>query len=47
VLEEVEPPYPISLSWRPDLGSAMAVGVAAAIGILALGGTTEFLYFQF
>ena len=47
VLEEVDAPEPISLTWRPDLGSALAIGVAAAVGILALGGTTEFLYFQF
>ncbi len=47
VLEEVEAPYPLRLTWGCDLGSALAVGVAAAIGILSLGGTTEFLYFQF
>ncbi|MEA2738123.1 MAG: alginate O-acetyltransferase complex protein AlgI [Acetobacteraceae bacterium] len=47
VLEEVDPSYPISMTWGSNLGSAMAVGIAAAVGILALGGTTEFLYFQF
>jgi alginate O-acetyltransferase complex protein AlgI len=47
VLEEVEAPRLLKLTWRPNLGSALAVGVAAGIGILALGGTTEFLYFQF
>jgi D-alanyl-lipoteichoic acid acyltransferase DltB (MBOAT superfamily) len=47
VLEDVDPPYPVILTWGPNLGSALAVGVAAAVGILALGGTTEFLYFQF
>jgi len=47
VLGDVEDPRPIRLTWRPNLGSALAVGVAAAVGILALGGTTEFLYFQF
>ncbi len=47
VLEEVEAPYPIPLAWGPNLRSALAVGVAAGVGILALGGTTEFLYFQF
>jgi alginate O-acetyltransferase complex protein AlgI len=47
VLEEVEAPYPLQLTWGSNLGSALAVGLAAAVGILALGGTTEFLYFQF
>ena len=35
------------LIWRPAAGWAVAVGVVAGLGILALGGTTEFLYFQF
>lgn len=47
VLDEVDPPYPVRLAWQPNSGSALALGVSAAIGILALGGTTEFLYFQF
>ena len=39
-------PYP-RLTWRPASPWALACGVVAALGILALGGTTEFLYFQF
>ena len=39
-------PYP-RLTWRPSAGWALACGVVAALGVLALGGTTEFLYFQF
>jgi alginate O-acetyltransferase complex protein AlgI len=33
--------------WRPTLPWAMAAGCAATLGILALGGTHEFVYFQF
>ncbi len=39
-------PYP-GFSWQPRLSWAMACGTVAALGVLALGGTTEFLYFQF
>jgi D-alanyl-lipoteichoic acid acyltransferase DltB (MBOAT superfamily) len=39
-------PFP-ALVWRPSLPWAMAAGAGAALGVLALGGTTEFLYFQF
>ena len=39
-------PYP-RLTWRPDSLWALACGAIAAFGVLALGGTTEFLYFQF
>ena len=39
-------PYP-RLKWRPDTRWAMVCGTIAALGVLALGGTTEFLYFQF
>ena len=35
------------LVWHPLTGWALAAGTVAALGILALGGTTEFLYFQF
>ena len=34
-------------AWRPNRGWAMAVGALTSIGILAIGGTTEFLYYQF
>ena len=33
--------------WRPSLPWAMAAGCAVTLGILALGGTHEFVYFQF
>ncbi|GAC1340887.1 MAG: MBOAT family protein [Acetobacteraceae bacterium] len=39
-------PYP-RLSWHPRSSWALACGAVAALGVLALGGTTEFLYFQF
>ncbi len=35
------------LSWRPDLSWALAAGLGASLGVLGLGGTSEFLYFQF
>lgn len=47
VLGEVEMPLLVRLSWNRNLTSALAIGIGAAIGILALGGTSEFLYFQF
>ena len=36
-----------ALTWSPAIKWAVAAGGIAALGILALGGTTEFLYFQF
>ncbi len=39
-------PYP-RLTWQPNLRWALVCGAIAALGVLALGGTTEFLYFQF
>ncbi len=33
--------------WQPTTRWAIATGLIAAIGIIAMGGTTEFLYFQF
>ncbi len=33
--------------WRPTLPWAMAAGCAATLGLLSLGGTHEFVYFQF
>ena len=35
------------LRWRPALPWAVGFGVAAAVGLLSIGGTGEFLYFQF
>ncbi|MEO9188763.1 MAG: MBOAT family O-acyltransferase [Acetobacteraceae bacterium] len=34
-------------AWRPSLGWAMAFGCLGALGLLAIGGSGEFLYFQF
>lgn len=39
-------PYP-RLSWSPRASWAVVCGIAAGLGVLAVGGTTEFLYFQF
>ncbi|MBV9812814.1 MAG: MBOAT family protein [Acetobacteraceae bacterium] len=39
-------PFPV-LQWRMTLPWAMAVGVGALAALLSVGGTTEFLYFQF
>ena len=33
--------------WRPASRWALVAGTVAALGVLAMGGTTEFLYFQF
>ena len=38
---------PISVSWRPSVGWALTCGLAGGIGLLAMGGTSEFLYFRF
>jgi len=37
----------IETSWRPTLPWALAFGCGATLGLLSLGGTGEFLYFQF
>lgn len=34
-------------TWRPSLGWAVAFGCLGALGLLAIGGSGEFLYFQF
>lgn len=36
-----------SLRWQPSLRWAAAFGCAATVGLLSVGGTSEFLYFQF
>ncbi len=33
--------------WQPTLRWAIVTGLGATLGVLAIGGTTEFLYFQF
>jgi hypothetical protein len=35
------------IAWQPSPRWAVAIGVAACVGVLAIGGTSEFLYFQF
>jgi alginate O-acetyltransferase complex protein AlgI len=46
-LARVQPgPLP-ALLWQPTPRWAMAMGGAATLGLLAIGGTGEFLYFQF
>ena len=47
VLGETEPPSIRWLVWDFSAPVAAVTGAVAAIGLLALGGTTEFLYFQF
>ncbi len=47
VIGTVEPGPRWFPTWSPGWASAVTIGFAAAIGVLALGGTTEFLYFQF
>ena len=41
-------PGPLArLAWQPSRGWAVAMGLAAAAGVLGIGGTSEFLYFRF
>jgi alginate O-acetyltransferase complex protein AlgI len=35
------------LAWRPSAPWGIAVGLGVTLAVLAMGGTTEFLYFQF
>jgi D-alanyl-lipoteichoic acid acyltransferase DltB (MBOAT superfamily) len=35
------------LQWRPTVGTAVAMGCLAALGLLACGGTQTFVYFSF
>lgn len=37
----------VFLTWRPTLGWATALGAMGAVALLAIGGTREFLYYQF
>jgi alginate O-acetyltransferase complex protein AlgI len=46
-LGRIQPGPLASLRWRPSLPYAAAFGCAATLGLLAVGGTGEFLYFQF
>lgn len=40
-------PLPAVLAWRPTIGWAAGIGAMAAVALLAMSGTTEFLYYQF
>jgi alginate O-acetyltransferase complex protein AlgI len=41
-------PGPLTrLAWQPSRAWGVALGIAAAAGVLGIGGTSEFLYFQF
>ena len=47
ILGHLPKPAPKFLLWTPSLRWALAVGFAGTVALLSLGGTTEFLYFQF
>ena len=47
VIEQVHDGRPTWLVWKPNLVTAVLLGAGIAIGILSLGGTTTFVYFQF
>lgn len=47
VLCPVDPPAWRRLAWSQSVPASLAAGIAAGIAVIALGGTTEFLYFQF
>ena len=47
ILEKVTPGPMTAIAWRPSLAWAGLLGAAAAVAIMAMGGSTEFLYFQF
>jgi hypothetical protein len=46
-LDTVEPGPIVWLRWRGTLPWAVAFGCAVAVGLISIGGTGEFLYFQF
>ena len=47
VLEAIKPVKPVLLQWQNSLPWAIAFGLATTLGLLSVGGTGEFLYFQF
>jgi alginate O-acetyltransferase complex protein AlgI len=47
ILGRLPPPAPRLLRWRPSLPWAVASGLAGTVALLSIGGTVEFLYFQF
>jgi hypothetical protein len=46
-LGRIQPGPLAALRWQPNLRWAAACGCAATLGLLSIGGTGEFLYFQF
>jgi alginate O-acetyltransferase complex protein AlgI len=46
-LGRVQPGPLERLVWQPSAKWALAIGVLASVGVLAISGTSEFLYFQF
>lgn len=47
VLEKVIPGRPAFLQWSPNLAWAVLLGILFTGALIATGGTSEFLYFQF
>lgn len=52
IMQRYEPslgraPAGSKIVWRPSAGWAYAFGILAGLGIVAVGGASEFLYFQF
>jgi hypothetical protein len=47
VLEAIKPGKMALLRWQNNLPWAIVFGCAATLGLLSVGGTAEFLYFQF
>ncbi len=47
VLGNVKPGSLLTLKWRPTTGWATATGVIGAFAVMAIAGTTDFVYFQF
>jgi len=47
VLDRVKPSGLIALKWRPTAAWATATGVIGALAVMAIAGTTDFVYFQF
>lgn len=46
-VRSVDPSMAPAAQWKFSRGWAVAMGVAGSLGVLAIGGTSEFLYFQF
>ncbi len=47
VLDRITPGPIAWLRWRPSVGWAIALGLAGVVAVLSMGGSGEFLYFQF